>query len=175
MVLCIFYSQIHLSNFLLAFCIFVLECLGIRDVWLMKLFNVYPVFLTLFCFLFMQKTSLRMFICLFMSVRYWFFSHYYKTCIILSTDMGHWEFSTLECLAIIDLKNLKIAFKRLSLYPIRNSNVHLSLCMSLGFNLEEGFTDDNLFSFLIWLKNQFWCMVSCMHACVCGGKLLYLV
>lgn len=95
------------------------------------------------------------------------FSHCYKTCIILSTAMGHREFSTLERLAIIDLKNLKVAFKRLSLYPIRDSNVHLSLCMSLGFNLEKGFTDDNLFSFLIWLKNQFWCMASCMHACLC--------
>lgn len=171
LILYIFDSTNPFEQFLLAFYISVLEFL-FKDVRLKKLFNVYPVFLILlFWFKKLHPECSFVYSCL------WGidFSYCYKTCIILSTAMGHREFSTLERLAIIDLKNLKVAFKRLSLYPIRDSNVHLSLCMSLGFNLEKGFTDDNLFSFLIWLKNQFWCMVSCMHACVCGGRLLYLV
>lgn len=160
------------EQFLTAFCISVLKFLFFKDVRPKKLFNVYPVFLIL---LFDLKNFIKNVHLFIHACKVLIFFHCYKTCITLSTDMGHWDFSTLERLAIIDRKNLEVAFKRLSLYPIRDSNVHLSLCMSLGFNLKNGFMDDNLFSFLIWLKNQFWCMVSCMHACVCGGRLLYLV
>lgn len=168
----IFDSTNPFEQFLTTFCISVLEFLFVKDVQLKQLLNVYPVFLIL---LFDLKNFIKNVHLFIHACKVLIFFHCYKTCIILSTDRGHREFSTLERLAVIDLKNLKVAFKRLSLYPIRVSNVHLSLCMSLGFNLENGFTDDNLFSFLIWLKNQFWCMISCMHACVCGGRLLYLV
>lgn len=34
-------------------------------------------------------------------------NYYYETYFVLSTDMGHWEFSTLEYLVTIDLMNLE--------------------------------------------------------------------
>ena len=56
------------------------------------------------------------------------------------------------------------------------SNIHFSLHTCPWVSLQRRtFTDDNLFPFLIYLKNQFWCTVSCVHACVYIDKLWYML